>query len=213
MEEPGPLKRRGLMLVLSSPSGAGKSTLTRNLLTLDSDLILSISITTRPRRPSEVDGVHYHFIDAERFSRMRDGGELLEWAEVHGYLYATPRAPVEAALAGGHDVLFDIDWQGTRQLAEAMPADIVRVFILPPSMAELRARLERRAEDAEAVINRRLANARTEIEHWSDYEYVVVNEDLQRSLGLVRSILIGERQKRERQLGLGDLVAGLLAEK
>ena len=201
------------MLVLSSPSGAGKSTLTRNLLTLDSDLILSISITTRPRRPSEVDGVHYHFIDAERFGRMRDGGELLEWAEVHGYLYATPRAPVEAALAGGNDVLFDIDWQGTRQLAEAMPADIVRVFILPPSMAELRARLERRAEDAEAVINRRLANARTEIEHWSDYEYVVVNEDLQRSLGLVRSILIGERQKRERQLGLGELVAGLLAEK
>jgi guanylate kinase len=212
MEEATPFKRRGLMLVLSSPSGAGKSTLTRNLLTLDSDLILSISVTTRPRRPSEVDGVHYHFIDAERFGRMRDGGELLEWAEVHGYLYATPRAPVEAALAGGHDVLFDIDWQGTRQLAEAMPADIVRVFILPPSMAELRARLERRAEDAEAVINRRLANARTEIEHWSDYEYVVVNEDLQRSLGLVRSILIGERQKRERQLGLGDLVAGLLAE-
>jgi guanylate kinase len=200
------------MLVLSSPSGAGKSTLTRNLLALDSDLILSISITTRPRRPSEVDGVHYHFIDTERFSRMRDGGELLEWAEVHGYLYATPRAPVETALAGGHDVLFDIDWQGTRQLAEALPADIVRVFILPPTMAELRARLERRAEDAEAVINRRLTNARAEIEHWNEYEYIVVNEDLQRSLGLVRSILIGERQKRERQLGLGDLVARLLAE-
>ena len=213
MVEAAALKRRGLMLVLSSPSGAGKSTLTRNLLTLDSDLILSISVTTRPRRPSEVDGVHYHFIDTERFGRMRDGGELLEWAEVHGYLYATPRAPVEATLAGGHDVLFDIDWQGTRQLAEAMPADIVRVFILPPSMAELRARLERRAEDAEAVINRRLANARAEIEHWSEYEYVVVNEDLQSSLGLVRSILIGERQKRERQRGLGDLVAGLLAEK
>lgn len=213
MEQAAPLKRRGLMLVLSSPSGAGKSTLTRNLLTLDGDLILSISVTTRPRRPSEVDGVHYHFIDAERFGRMRDGGELLEWAEVHGNLYATPRAPVEAALAAGRDVLFDIDWQGTRQLAEAMPADIVRVFILPPSMAELRARLERRAEDAEAVINRRLANARAEIEHWSEYEYVVVNEDLQRSLGLVRSILIGERQKRERQRGLGDLVAGLLAEK
>jgi guanylate kinase len=200
------------MLVLSSPSGAGKSTLTRNLLALDSDLILSISITTRPRRPSEVDGVHYHFIDTARFSRMRDGGELLEWAEVHGYLYATPRAPVETALAGGHDVLFDIDWQGTRQLAEALPADIVRVFILPPTMAELRARLERRAEDAEAVINRRLTNARAEIEHWNEYEYIVVNEDLQRSLGLVRSILIGERQKRERQLGLGDLVARLLAE-
>ena len=212
MEEATPLQRRGLMLVLSSPSGAGKSTLTRNLLALDSDLILSISITTRPRRASEVDGVHYHFIDAERFSRMRDGGELLEWAEVHGYLYATPRAPVETALAGGHDVLFDIDWQGTRQLAEALPADIVRVFILPPTMAELRARLERRAEDAEAVISRRLTNARAEIEHWNEYEYIVVNEDLQRSLGLVRSILIGERQKRERQLGLGDLVARLLAE-
>jgi len=212
MEEATPLQRRGLMLVLSSPSGAGKSTLTRNLLALDSDLILSISITTRPRRPSEVDGVHYHFIDTARFSRMRDGGELLEWAEVHGYLYATPRAPVETALAGGHDVLFDIDWQGTRQLAEALPADIVRVFILPPTMAELRARLERRAEDAEAVINRRLTNARAEIEHWNEYEYIVVNEDLQRSLGLVRSILIGERQKRERQLGLGDLVARLLAE-
>ena len=212
MEEATPLQRRGLMLVLSSPSGAGKSTLTRNLLALDSDLILSISITTRPRRPSEVDGVHYHFIDTARFSRMRDGGELLEWAEVHGYLYATPRAPVETALAGGHDVLFDIDWQGTRQLAEALPADIVRVFILPPTMAELRARLERRAEDAEAVINRRLTNARAEIEHWNEYEYIVVNEDLQRSLGLVRSILIGERQKRERQLGLGDLVARSLAE-
>jgi guanylate kinase len=131
---------------------------------------------------------------------------------VHGNLYATPRAPVEAALAAGRDVLFDIDWQGTRQLAEAMPADIVRVFILPPSMAELRARLERRAEDAEAVINRRLANARAEIEHWSEYEYVIVNEDLQRSLGLCRSILIAERQTRERQLGLRDLVAGLLAE-
>jgi guanylate kinase len=212
MTETAPLTRRGLMLVLSSPSGAGKSTLARNLLTLDSGLTLSVSVTTRPRRTSEVDGVHYHFIDAERFEGMRAGGELLEWAEVHGNLYATPREAVETALAVGHDVLFDIDWQGTRQLADAMPADIVRVFILPPSMAELRARLERRAEDAEAVIDRRLANARAEIEHWDEYEYIIVNDDRQRSLGLVRSILIAERQKRARQLGLGDLVGRLLAE-
>jgi guanylate kinase len=202
--------RRGLMLVLSSPSGAGKSTLARNLLAIDDALILSISVTTRPRRTSEVDGVHYHFIDAERFARMREGGELLEWAEVHGNFYATPRAPVEAALAAGSDVLFDIDWQGTRQLVEAMPADIVRVFILPPSMVELRARLERRAEDAEAVIDKRLANARDEIKHWNEYEYVIVNDDLQRSLGLVRAILTAERQRRERQPELAPLVAGLL---
>lgn len=202
--------RRGLMLVLSSPSGAGKSTLARNLLAIDDALILSISVTTRPRRTSEVDGVHYHFIDAERFARMREGGELLEWAEVHGNFYATPRAPVEAALAAGSDMLFDIDWQGTRQLAEAMPADIVRVFILPPSMVELRARLERRAEDAEAVIDKRLANARDEIRHWNEYEYVIVNDDLQRSLGLVRAILTAERQRRERQPELAALVAGLL---
>lgn len=203
-------KRRGLMMVLSSPSGAGKSTLARNLLAIDDALILSISVTTRPRRTSEVDGVHYHFIDAERFARMREGGELLEWAEVHGNFYATPRAPVEAALAAGSDVLFDIDWQGTRQLAEAMPADIVRVFILPPSMVELRARLERRAEDAEAVIDKRLSNARDEIKHWNEYEYVIVNDDLQRSLGLVRAILTAERQRRERQPELAALVAGLL---
>jgi guanylate kinase len=202
--------RRGLMLVLSSPSGAGKSTLARNLLAIDDALILSISVTTRPRRTSEVDGVHYHFIDAERFARMREGGELLEWAEVHGNFYATPRAPVEAALAAGSDVLFDIDWQGTRQLVEAMPADIVRVFILPPSMVELRARLERRAEDVEAVIDKRLANARDEIRHWNEYEYVIVNDDLQRSLGLVRAILTAERQRRERQPELAALVAGLL---
>ena len=202
--------RRGLMLVLSSPSGAGKSTLARNLLAIDDALILSISVTTRPRRTSEVDGVHYHFIDAERFARMREGGELLEWAEVHGNFYATPRAPVEAALAAGSDVLFDIDWQGTRQLVEAMAADIVRVFILPPSMVELRARLERRAEDAEAVIDKRLANARDEIRHWNEYEYVIVNDDLQRSLGLVRAILTAERQRRERQPELAALVAGLL---
>jgi guanylate kinase len=201
------------MLVLSSPSGAGKSTLARNLLALDKELALSISVTTRQRRPSEADGVHYHFIDADRFGQMREHGELLEWAEVHGNLYGTPKAPVAKALETGRDVLFDIDWQGTRQLAEAMPEDIVRVFVLPPSMAELRARLERRAEDMGPIIEQRLANAREEIGHWDEYEYVVVNDDLQRSLGLVHSILIAERQKRGRQAGLGPLVERLLAEK
>jgi guanylate kinase len=204
--------RRGLMLVLSSPSGAGKSTLSRLLLQEDRDLSLSISVTTRQRRPSEVDGVHYHFIDPARFKAMRERGELLEWAEVHGNLYGTPRGPVETALASGGDVLFDIDWQGTRQIAEAMPDDIVRIFVLPPSMAELRARLERRAEDGVDVIGRRLANARTEIGHWEEYEYVIINDDLQRSLGMTRTILTAERQKRARQPGLVEHVARLLAE-
>ena len=205
--------RRGLMLVLSSPSGAGKSTLSRLLLQEETGLTLSISVTTRKRRPSEVDGVHYHFIDAERFARMREAGELLEWAEVHGNLYATPRAPVESAMAAGRDVLFDIDWQGTQQIVRAMPADVVRIFVLPPSMKELRARLERRAEDDPNTIARRLQNARAEIGHWSEYEYVIVNDDIQRSLGIVKTILEAERQKRERHPGLTNFVAGLLAEK
>ena len=204
--------RRGLMLVLSSPSGAGKSTLSRLLLQDETDLSLSISVTTRPRRPSEVEGVHYHFIDPDRFTAMRDRGELLEWAEVHGNLYGTPRQPVEAALAAGRDMLFDIDWQGTRQIAEALPDDIVRIFVLPPSMAELGARLERRAEDGADVIGRRLANARLEIRHWREYEYVIVNEDLQRSLAVARTILRAERQKRMRQPALEEHVARLLAE-
>jgi guanylate kinase len=206
------LARRGLMLVLSSPSGAGKSTLARMLLETETDLALSISVTTRTRRPSEVDGVHYHFIDAEHFNQMRERGELLEWAEVHGSLYGTPKVPVEQALKMGGDVLFDIDWQGTRQIAEAMPNDVVRVFLLPPSMAELRARLERRAEDDYAAIGRRLANARTEIEHWNEYEYVIVNDDLQRSLEIMRAILVAERQKRDRHPELAKFVADLLSQ-
>ncbi|MCB1499161.1 MAG: guanylate kinase [Bauldia sp.] len=204
--------RRGLMLILSSPSGAGKSTLSRLLLQEDRDLSLSISVTTRQRRPSEVDGVHYRFVNSADFVAMRERGELLEWAEVHGNLYGTPRGPVEAALASGRDVLFDIDWQGTRQIADAMPDDIVRIFVLPPSMAELRARLERRAEDGADVIGRRLANARTEIGHWDEYEYVIVNDDLQRSLGAARMILAAERQKRVRQPALVEHVARLLSE-
>jgi guanylate kinase len=208
------LKRRGLMLVLSSPSGAGKSSIARSLIAEEHDrLVLSISVTTRPRRPSEVEGVHYHFIDGTRFARMRDGGDLLEWAEVHGNLYATPRAPVEEALANGRDVLFDIDWQGAAQLVAAKPDDVVSVFILPPTMAELQARLERRAEDKADVIARRLRNARDEIGHWAEYDYLLVNSDLDRSVSTVRSILTAERQRRERQIGLSYFIEHLLAEK
>lgn len=210
---PGPTKiaRRGLMLVLSSPSGAGKSTLTRNLVDLNRDeLILSISVTTRARRHSEVDGVHYWFIDEATFQRMRESGDLLECAEVHGNNYGTPRGPVEKALAEGRDVLFDIDWQGARQLAEKMPDDIVSVFILPPSMAELKARLERRAEDTPDVIARRLIAARDEIGHWQEYDYVVVNEDLQQALGEVEAILSAERLKRGRRVGISGLIKRLV---
>jgi guanylate kinase len=207
------LKRRGLMLVLSSPSGAGKSSIARSLIAEEHDqLVLSISVTTRPRRPSEVEGVHYLFIDGTRFGRMRDGGDLLEWAEVHGNLYATPRAPVEEALANGLDVLFDIDWQGAAQLVAAKPDDVVSVFILPPTMAELQARLERRAEDKADVIARRLRNARDEIGHWSEYDYLLVNSDLNRSVEIVRSILVAERQRRERQVGLSRFIEALIAE-
>ena len=212
-EANGPL-RRGVMLVLSSPSGAGKSSIARSLLAEEQkDMVLSISVTTRQRRPSEVEGVHYYFIDQKRFAGMRDGGELLEWAEVHGNLYATPRAPVEAALARGMDVLFDIDWQGTQQLVKAIPRDIVSIFILPPTMAELHARLERRAEDKEDVIARRLANARDEIGHWSEYDYTVINRDLNQSVAIVRSILIAERHRRARQTGLPGFIDGLLSAK
>jgi guanylate kinase len=202
------------MLVLSSPSGAGKSSISRTLIDEERDrLFLSISVTTRTRRPSEVEGIHYYFIDADRFARMRDGGELLEWAEVHGNLYATPLAPVEAALVSGRDVLFDIDWQGAQQLAAGKPDDVVLVFILPPSMAELKARLERRAEDEDETIRRRLRDARDEIEHWCEYDYIVVNEDLERSLAAVRAILVAERHRRIRQRGLPDFVGQLQSEK
>jgi guanylate kinase len=208
------LPRRGLMFVLSSPSGAGKSTLARLLLAEDKNLDISISVTTRPRRPSEVEGRHYHFIDRPAFERMRDHGELLEWAEVHGNLYGTPREPVEKALGRGQDVLFDIDWQGTEQLSaiEAIRPDLVRVFVLPPSFRELKARLERRAEDAPETIRRRLENARVEIAKWGNYDYVIVNEDLDSSFPAVRCILTAERIRRERVTGLAPFVDGLLGE-
>ncbi|MFK8251711.1 guanylate kinase [Ancylobacter terrae] len=204
------IARRGLMLILSSPSGAGKSTLARLLLEQNPDIYLSVSVTTRGRRPSEVEGVHYQFLSSkERFERMRDGGDLLEWAEVHGNFYGTPREPVEAALRAGRDVLFDIDYQGAEQLYARMREDIVGVFVLPPSAHELKTRLERRAEDASGVIEKRLKNARTEIAHWEDYNYVLVNEDLNSTFANLRNILLAERLRRERQQGLPAIIARL----
>jgi guanylate kinase len=206
------IARRGIMLVVSSPSGAGKTTLTRTLLEQEENVGLSISVTTRPRRASEIDGVHYHFISKRRFEGMRDADELLEWAEVHGNYYGTPREPVEAALAAGRDMLFDIDWQGTQQLYAKMRADVVSVFVLPPSAAELKVRLERRAEDSADTIVRRLRNAAEEIPHWTEYDYVLVNRDLDKSFGRLRAILTAERLKRVLKPNLQSFVAELLAE-
>ncbi len=200
--------RRGLMLVLSSPSGAGKTTISRIVLDKErgSGLSLSISATTRPKRPSEADGVHYQFMGEPDFLKRRDAGEFLEWAEVHGNYYATPRESVETALSAGRDVLFDIDWQGAAQIRKASPDDMVGIFILPPSADALRERLERRAEDDPQTIARRLANARTEITHWNEYQYIVVNHDVDESVGKVLAILKAERERRQRQLGLdGDI--------
>jgi guanylate kinase len=207
------IRRRGLMLVLSSPSGAGKSTIARNLLEeKGSGFELSVSVTTRQRRASEIDGVHYHFRTQREFDILRANDELLEWAEVHGNCYATPREPAERALAEGRDMLFDIDWQGAAQLREKMRGDIVSVFILPPSMRELRERLRRRAEDHETVIAARLLNARAEIEHWLDYDYIVINTDLQKAFAEVKAIVTAERLRRDRRPGLFDFVSGLLEE-
>ena len=206
--------RRGLMLILSSPSGAGKTTLTRMLLQkADIDLTLSVSVTTRPRRPSEVDGVHYHFLTPDRFRELRDAGDLLEWAEVHGNFYGTPKGPVDALLRDGRDVLFDIDYQGTQQIRARARDDVATIFILPPSMRELRARLERRAEDKAEVIARRLEAARNEITRWTLYDYVLVNDDLQRTLGDVVAILSAERLRRLRtEPAVAGFVEGLVAE-
>src|SRR5947199_2262943 len=213
MSESTEIARRGIMLVVSSPSGAGKTTLTRNLLEQEENVSLSISVTTRARRPSEIDGVHYHFLPSKRrFESMRDADELLEWAEVHGNYYGTPREPVEAALTAGRDMLFDIDWQGTQQLYAKMRTDVVSVFVLPPSAAELKARLERRAEDSGDVITRRLRNAAQEVPHWNEYDYVLVNRDLDRSFARLRAILTAERLKRVQKPDIEKFVHGLLSD-
>jgi guanylate kinase len=200
------------MFVVSSPSGAGKTTLTRNLVNADRNLKLSISVTTRPRRPSEVDGVHYPFISRAEFSAMRKAGDLLEFARVHGNFYGTPRRAVERALTGGLDVLFDIDWQGAQQLYDKMRADVVSVFVLPPSAGELKARLERRAEDSGGTIRRRLKNAAKEIPHWAEYDYVLINRDLDRSFRDLRHILAAERAKRRGRARFVKATRRLLAE-
>ncbi|KKB13437.1 guanylate kinase [Devosia geojensis] len=202
-------QRRGVMLVIASPSGAGKSSISRALFGADPSIRLSVSVTTRARRTDEVEGKHYFFIDVPTFERMRADGELLESAEVHGNFYGTPRAKVEEQLAAGNDILFDIDYQGTLQLYEKCRPDMVTVFILPPSIKELRARLERRAQDSVGSIEKRLKNARIEMDHYKEYDYVIVNEDLEVSTQRVRSILASARLKRERQVNLDSFVKSL----
>jgi guanylate kinase len=203
------IARRGLMLVLSSPSGAGKTTLSRLLLRSDRNMELSISVTTRPKRRGEVNGRDYHFIDQARFDDMVVHGELLEWAEVFGYRYGTPRRPVTNALQAGRDVLFDIDWQGTQQLREKARTDLVSVFILPPTVSELERRLKRRAQDSKSVIGSRMAKAAGEMSHWPEYDYVIVNRHKRKAFAELRAILAAERLKRERQIGLSDFVRRL----
>jgi len=202
-------QRRGVMLVLASPSGAGKSSISRALFGADPNIGLSVSVTTRARRTDEIDGKHYHFIDVPTFEKLRAEGGLLESAEVHGNFYGTPRAQVEEQLSAGKDILFDIDYQGTLQLYEKCRADMVTVFILPPSIQELRARLERRAQDSVGTIEKRLKNARTEMDHYTEYDYVLVNEDLELSVARVRAILASARLTRERQLNLETFVRDL----
>lgn len=207
----GGIQRRGLLLVLSSPSGAGKTTLARKLIESDSNIAMSVSVTTRAPRSGEVDGRDYHFLDVARFERMRDGGQLLEWAKVFDNFYGTPRAPIEAAISAGRDVLFDIDWQGAQQLKEKLPQDLVRVFILPPSAEVLAERLKARGQDSADVVARRMAAAANEISHWQEYDYVIINQDLGVSSEALTSVLAAERLKRERQVDLGDFVRRMQA--
>jgi guanylate kinase len=200
--DPHGFKRRGVLFVLSSPSGAGKSTIARKLLAAETDLAMSVSATTRPMRPGEVEGKDYHFVDLEGFRAMTAGQEFLEWAHVFGHRYGTPRAPVDAMLKAGQDVLFDIDWQGAQQLHQIAGGDVVRVFILPPSMVELEKRLRGRNTDSEEVINGRMARAAGEIAHWDGYDYVLCNDDADACFEKVQTILQAERLKRSRQTGL-----------
>ena len=203
------VQRRGLLLVMSSPSGAGKTTLSRRLLAADPMITMSVSVTTRAPRPGEVNGRDYHFITHEEFGRLRDRGDLLEYAEVFGNFYGTPRRPVTEALQAGRDVLFDIDWQGTQQLGAAMQDDVVRIFILPPSAEELRERLIGRAQDSASTVAKRMAKAADEISHWPEYDYVIVNDDIGKASVEIEAILTAERLRRRRQVGLTDFVRGL----
>ena len=202
--------RRGLLIVLSSPSGAGKSTIARMLLESDKDVTMSISATTRPSRPGEVDDVDYHFVDDAEFDRMIAAGEFVEWAHVFGYRYGTPKAPVKAALRRGRDILFDIDWQGARQLEPDFGEHLVTIFLLPPSMAELEQRLHARGQDSDAVIADRMHRAADEIDHWAEYEYVLINRDMEACLSQVRAIVTAERSKKARQTDLNDFVRDLI---
>ncbi len=203
------ISRRGLMLVLSSPSGAGKSTISRALLEKHDDLSMSISATTRPMRPGEVDGKDYIFVDQTRFDEMIEADEFLEYATVFGQSYGTPRGPVEQALNGGHDVLFDVDWQGTQQLKQSAHEELVSIFILPPSLEELEKRLYARAQDSEEVVKSRMAKATSEMSHWAEYDYIIINNDIDQSVRQAESILAAGRLKRERRKGLTEFVRKL----
>ena len=203
------IARRGLMLVLSSPSGAGKTTISRMLLERDSALSMSVSSTTRPIRPGEEDGRDYHFVDPTEFNLMINRQEFLEHAKVFGNYYGTPRSAVEGALAGGSDVIFDIDWQGAQQLSQVAGGDLVRVFILPPSTEELDRRLHTRAQDSDEVVASRMAKAADEMSHWAEYDFIVINEDVEKSVAQVQAILAAERSRRERQIGLSEFVKRL----
>jgi guanylate kinase len=206
------IKRRGLMIVLSSPSGAGKSTIARALMERDKNLTMSVSATTRAPRPAEVDGKDYFFKDKATFDEMVQSGKMLEHAQVFDNCYGTPKEPVEAALAQGRDVMFDVDWQGTQQLADNAPKDLVRVFVLPPDMEELERRLHSRAQDSEEVVKKRMTEAASEMSHYQEYDYIVVNVDLEESISKVEAILVAERQKRERLIGLHDFIATICYE-
>lgn len=211
-KHPVELERRGLLFILSSPSGAGKSTLSRMLLEADEGIGLSVSYTTRPPRPGEVDGVDYHFTDVDNFKKMAADGEFMEWAHVFGHRYGTPKEAVREILNNGRDVLFDIDWQGAQQLYQEAGPDVVRVFVLPPSIEELERRLHSRGTDSDEVIEDRMSRAKSEIGHWDGYDYVLINDDVQRCFGQVKDILTAERLKRRRQKGLIGFVRDLAAD-
>jgi guanylate kinase len=209
MIPPASIRRRGFLLVLSSPSGAGKTTITRRLLERDPSLSLSVSVTTRPRRPSEIDGRDYRFIDQSEFDRMVAAGDLLEHARVFGHCYGTPRQPIDTAIAAGRDIVTDIDWQGTQQVSASLSRDLVTVFILPPSRGVLETRLRSRAQDSDAVVAERMARSSEELSHWPEYAYAIINDDLDASVAQAQAIVVAERLKRERQSGLAEFVAQL----